>query len=405
MHPILAHNRRLGLYLFVFLQAGVLLAELLVRTAGVPRPQALLLAVPLLLIHSFSCLASWYVCRSVPLGADRPERWVVTQLAAAVLACGVLIAIGALWSRILDRSGRFEGTGACYREATGMIFVFALLLFSLAVAVHYLFIAYQASRAAESRAFELKLLAREAELKALKAQIDPHFLFNSLNSISSLVSADPEQARQMCIALAGFLRQSLRTGELDSLPLADELALVESYLAVERVRFGDRLRVEWSVAEDCRGCMVPPLILQPLAENAVRHGIVHLLAGGTVIFGAGIDAGRLHLTVENPCDPDRPAASDEGIGLTNVRQRLAAELGREATLDAAASHDRFVVRAVMPVRRQEISRSDVRTAPVAENGRGPITRPSASETGSSGGSRLNGAAPGVAESAGGARPE
>ncbi len=359
MHPILAQNRLLGLYLFLFLQAGVLLAELLARTAGGPRLRALALAVPLLLIHSFSCLASWYVCRSLPLGKVRPERLVVTQLLAAALASGLLTTIGALWSRLLDRSGRFSGTAGLYRESTTLVFVFALLLFSLAVAVHYLFIAFEASRAAESRAIEHRLLAREAELKALKAQIDPHFLFNSLNSISSLVSADPEQARMMCIALADFLRQSLHTGELRSLPLADELALVESYLAVEQVRFGDRLRVEVWLEEGCRDCVVPPLILQPLAENAVRHGIAGLVEGGTVTFRAAIEGARLLLTVENPSDPDRPrAAFTEGLGLANVRRRLAAEFGRAGALEVEQGRQRFVVTATVPVRRRAMSNTE-----------------------------------------------
>ncbi len=352
MHPILAQNRLLGLYLFVFLQAGVLLAELLARTTGVPRAQALVLAVPLLLIHSFSCLASWYICRSLPLGEARPERLLVAHLVAAVLAGVLLTTIGSLWSRVLARSGRFEAAAELFREGTTLIFVFALLLFSLAVAVHYVFIAFEASRAAESRALEHRLLAREAELKALKAQIDPHFLFNSLNSISSLVSADPEQARKMCIALADFLRQSLRTGELRSLPLADELVLVESYLAVEQVRFGDRLRVERWLDEGCRDCVVPPLILQPLAENAVRHGIAGLVEGGTVAFRATIEGARLHLTVENPTDPDRPrVARTEGVGLANVRRRLAAEFGRDGTLRVEPGRERFVVTATVPVRR------------------------------------------------------
>ena len=351
MHPILAQNRRFALYLFVFLQAGILLGELLTRTAGMPRRQALSLAVPLMLLHSFSCLASWYVCRGLPLGETRPERVLVAQLTAAIVAGGLLTLMGGLGSRALERSG-FEGTAALFRGGATLVFVFALLIYSLAVAVHYLFIASEASRKARERAFDLKLLAREAELKALKAQIDPHFLFNSLNSISGLVSADPEQARRMSIALADFLRQSLRQGALPSLPLEDEMALAERYLAVERMRFGDRLRVQRSLDEACRGCLVPPLILQPLAENAVRHGIAQLIDGGTVTLEAHVEGGRLQLTVENPCDPDRPATvSKEGIGFANVRGRLAAELGREATLAVDEGRERFRVVITLPCRR------------------------------------------------------
>ncbi len=244
MHPILTQRRRLALYLFIFLQAGLLLGELLVRTAGAPRLQAMALAVPLLLIHSFICLASWYLCRSLPLGARRAERLGVALLVAAALSGGLMAALGAVLARALGFMASFSGTMGFYGQSLTLVVVFGVLLFSLAVAVHYLFITSEASRAAESRAYELRILAREAELKALKAQVDPHFLYNSLNSISGLVTADPEQARKMCVALADFLRQSLRVGEIGSHPLDDELALVDSYLAVEQVRFGERLRVE-----------------------------------------------------------------------------------------------------------------------------------------------------------------
>ncbi|MEM7349765.1 MAG: histidine kinase [Acidobacteriota bacterium] len=351
MHPILAKSRRLGLYLFVFLQAGQLLGELMVRTAGAPRLQAMVLAIPLLLIHSFTCLASWYVCRSLPLGATPPDRLLVAHAAAAALSGGLLIALGTAWAQILDGMDRFTGTMSFYRESVTLVFVFALLVFSLAVAVHYLFIASEASRAAEKNAFELQLLAREAELKALKAQIDPHFLFNSLNSISGLVTAAPEQARKMCVELAGFLRQSLRAGALEGHSLADELGLVESYLAVEQVRFADRLRVEWVRGREGLDCEVPPLILQPLVENAVRHGIAHLLEGGTVTLATGREGDRLVLTVENPCDPERPRANAEGIGLANVKQRLTATYGREADFSSKDAGDRFRVTLTLPARR------------------------------------------------------
>ena len=153
MHPILTQQRRLALYLFLFLQAGWLLGELLASTAagqtaaehGPPRLQAILLAAPLLLVHAWSCLASWYLCRSLPLATTRPERLVVTQLAAGLAASGVLLAVGAFWARTIDGTSSFAGTAELFRQGRTLVLVFAFLLFSLAVAVHYLFIAAAAS--------------------------------------------------------------------------------------------------------------------------------------------------------------------------------------------------------------------------------------------------------------------
>lgn len=352
MHPILARRWRLFFYLAVFLQAGLLLGELMARSAGAPRIDAIALAMPLMLVHAFSCLASWFLCRTVPLDENRPERLLVVHLAAALAACGLLVAVGTSWAHLLARTTRFQNSATIFGATTTLLVVFSLLLFSLAVVVHYLFIAAAASREAEKRAYELRILAQEAELKALRTQIDPHFLFNSLNSISSLVVSDPKQAREMCIRLADFLRRSLRLGALEHIALAEEIALAEAYLAVEQVRFGQRLRVVCSVDEECGKWQIPPLILLPLVENAIRHGIDHLPQGGTVAVRAARRGGRLYLTVENPCDQDRSSSAGEGIGLTNLRRRLDTGYDLEALLKVRESNERFQVEISLPARTQ-----------------------------------------------------
>src|SRR4029434_5547523 len=125
-----------------------------------------------------------------------------------------------------------------------MLFIFGVVLFVIAVAFNYLLITFEVSRKAESRALELQVLAREAELKALRDQIDPHFLFNSLNSINALIMTDPAAARKMCVLLADFLRGSLKLGGEERITLLEEMRLAECYLDIERVRFGARLQVE-----------------------------------------------------------------------------------------------------------------------------------------------------------------
>src|SRR4029079_2516584 len=152
---------------------------------------------------------------------------------------------------------------------------FGFLLYLLAMAVSYLAAAFEVSRDAERRGLELQVLAREAELRALRAQLDPHFLFNSLQSISALTTADPPAARRMCLLLADFLRDTLAVGSQARIPLRSELLLAQRFLEIEQVRFGERLRVDIE-PEQAGDIAVPPLILQPLVENAVRHGIAHV---------------------------------------------------------------------------------------------------------------------------------
>ena len=125
-----------------------------------------------------------------------------------------------------------------------------VFLFALATLVHFLFVVVERSRDAERRGLEREVHAREAELKALKAQLDPHFLFNSLNSVSALIGSDPPAARRMCYLMAGFFRKSLGLGQKESIPLAEEIYLAETYLAIEEVRFGARLRTRFHVAEE-----------------------------------------------------------------------------------------------------------------------------------------------------------
>ena len=160
-----------------------------------------------------------------------------------------------------------------------------MLLYLLSVALHYVLLSMESSKEAETREQEALTLARESELKALKAQINPHFLFNSLNSISALATVDGQRARDMCIKLSDFLRTTLKLGEKQRITLADELALAKAYLEVEQVRFGARLRVEIDADADCDQCVVPSLVLQPLVENAVKHGIAGI--GGRRNHSAG----------------------------------------------------------------------------------------------------------------------
>ena len=168
---------------------------------------------------------------------------------------------------------------------------------------------------------------RDAELRALKAQINPHFLFNSLNSITALTTSDPDRAREMCIRLSDFLRNTLGLGERESVAWHEELDLAQAYLDVEQVRFGSRLHVEVHVDQACADCLVPPLVLQPLIENAVKHGIATLVDGGTIRVESRVRDGRLEVSVENGFDPESPAPRRHGLGLRNVRTRLETRFG------------------------------------------------------------------------------
>jgi signal transduction histidine kinase len=186
--------------------------------------------------------------------------------------------------------------------------------------------------ALQGRERELRELAVSAQLAALRAQVNPHFFFNSLNSIAQLISTDPVKAEACVERLAEIFRYMLRRTQTEFVPLADELKVAEAYLDIERARFGDELEVREEIDERARAVMLPGLILQPLVENAVRHGISPKIGGGAVHIGAAVEEGTLRLTVRDTGIGIGAGQRifERGVGLRNVRERLVKLYGPEA---------------------------------------------------------------------------
>src|SRR5579885_1430495 len=264
MHPILSSGGRLAVYLLAWVPLTVMLMFLTVVPGGLSWLDAAALIVHVLAFYSFVCLSPWYLCTILPLSSSR-QRILLNQGGAAATAGLLLILVARAcswcWKRILPNLDRRIDT------LLPMLFGMGVILYMLAVALHYVLLSVEASREAEKREQEAQVFARDAELKALKAQINPHFLFNSLNSISALATIDGLRARDMCLRLSEFLRATLNLAEKESITLDQEMALAKTYLDVERVRFGERLRVQQSLGPQCANCYVPALILQPLVEN------------------------------------------------------------------------------------------------------------------------------------------
>ena len=348
MHPILASRQRLVLYLAAWAQIAILFAAVYARASAAGGFEAIAIVIPLCVIYGFICLGAWYVCQSAPLRASGVSRVFMSQMGSAALSAALWLAMWEAWSAVLVVYPGFDGAVERYRGQLPLIFASGVLLFLLAGVVHYLLIAFEVSRRAETRELGLEVLAREAELKALRAQIDPHFLFNSLHSISALTSSDPAAARRMCLLLADFFRSSVQFGARERISLDEEIDMVRQYLDIERVRFGSRLEAEITIDPACHACLVPPLILQPLVENSVRHGINSVVEGGTVTIAARCAAGYLNLCVENPVDDAAPKRSGAGVGLENVKLRLRTLFGPDATTHVVRAEQGFRVELRFP---------------------------------------------------------
>ena len=337
MHPLLAARARFALYLAAWAPLLALLA-FVARTPGTawaPTAEALL---PAGLLFAFACLSPWYICRVQPLQLAEVTRLAATWAPAAIFAGGLLAGSAWLAARLLSQTppdpARLAGVGA--------------ILYLLSAGLHYAAIASEASKAAEAREAEARSLARDAELNALRMQINPHFLFNSLHSIAALATQDGERARDMCVRLSEFLRGSLGVGGRESIPLHEELALTRSYLVVEQVRFGSRLRVTEAIDAGCEQCRIPALLLQPLVENAVKHGVAGMVEGAEIRMAVTRHNGDVRVTVENAFDPDAATENRLGVGLAHVRRRLEVRYGSRARFEAAAHEGIFRVELRFP---------------------------------------------------------
>lgn len=269
--------------------------------------------------------------------------------AAGCLAAGVvLVAMG--WFP----AGQFWPTYAYTFRVAGII---SLLIAVLLAVYESLTSELQAARerlqAQEIERERERKLALEARLASLESRIHPHFLFNTLNSISALIPADAERAEEMVGRLAALLRGSLDAAAQPVIPLAAELSLVQSYLEIEKARFGERLRYRIDASPEADEWPVPPLSVQSLVENAVKHGLSRQAGGGEIEVAARRDTDRLRIEVRDSGPGFDLASVQPGHGIDNLVSRLEALYGAEARLEVARRGGRSVAALVVPARRKE----------------------------------------------------
>jgi two-component system sensor histidine kinase AlgZ len=341
------------IYKVAALPIAAVLAFVLQTPGGLTWLEAGLIGFGLASVGEVISLPAWYSCRIAPIERTPLWRLLATHVVAAQILSLLWLGLGKLLARALSFFPSLHGIESRFAERAAIVYGAGCVFYLLAVSFHYVALAQEATHEHEARAMQTSIQARDAELKALKAQINPHFLFNSLNSISALTSVDPARARDMCVLLGDFLRLTLGLGEKPVVHFSEELELLQKYLAIEKIRFGDRLNMQENIQEESRTCMLPPLLLQPLVENAVKHGIASLPEGGNVRLIAERQNGRLAILVENSWDPDAPPRRSGGLGLKNVQQRLEARYGKEASLRVNTEGELFQVSLSLPVETQE----------------------------------------------------
>jgi hypothetical protein len=349
VHPILSERRALLAYLVAWLIASYLPASVLAAPGDARFVLALAAAAPPTLLLGIALLPIHYLCRAIPL---RSRGAAIALRVHVALAIGTGVAWWALMvlaGVVVDAVEPADLSSGVERRWGAFVVLGAILYLAMA-AFYTVSASVRRAHDSEKRAATATLRAREAQLAQLRAQVHPHFLFNCLNAISALALQEPRKARELCLLLADFLRGGLTLGERATVSLSEELRLVREYLEIERVRLGDRLTVDIQVTPPAGDARVPPLLLQPLVENAVTHGIATCAEGGTLTLEARTTPGLVIVTVTNPFDPLAPArrgSGSGGVGLANVSRRIAA-CYRGASLTTRRDPDRFAATLVLP---------------------------------------------------------
>jgi two-component system LytT family sensor kinase len=299
-----------------------------------------------LLIYSGIGLSLWYPFRFFNTGKLR-----TTVLIANIVFSGAISIC--LWVLITKYSmllvlpeknvyQTFWNDTFPYRIGTG-VFIYGIIILS-----YYLFLSL--SNLSEKNAKEAKLeaLLKETELKMLRSQINPHFLFNSLNSVSSLTITDPEKARDMVIKLSEFMRYALSKKDEQPVSLRSELENLRLYLEIEKVRFGDRLAIEENIGADCLDIKMPVMILQPLYENAVKHGVYESTEVVRIKSEAKIVDNHIKITISNNYETAPSLKRGTGTGLMNVARRLELFFGNRASIKSVKEDGIYTVTLYIP---------------------------------------------------------
>lgn len=349
MHPFFNSTNRILVLITGWLLLTISICWLISITFGRPFGESLFLFTPLYFLGLVFVLPNYYVCRGLPIGQTGLSMLLGSHFLTLVVVVGMWSVIGQAYAAVLDSDlGSLEYT-ALFDASQPMNLTIVAIQFEVMVLIHYLFFAIEKSRDLEQAALQQKLLISQAELQTLKATVHPHFLFNSLNTLSNIALSAPEQAHRFCLLIAEFLRYSVAYGKKSSVTLEDEMEHIQNYLGIERERFGSRLQTRFDIDDQVLKIAVPPLILFPVVENAIKHGIDSCLEGGTLHVVARVHESMLIIEVENPVDELGRKQKGTGHGLKSVEHRLHNRFGDKALLKTARESGKFRVLVYIPV--------------------------------------------------------
>ncbi|MCH7754768.1 histidine kinase [candidate division KSB1 bacterium] len=345
-HPILG-QKNLTFYISAWIVISIIHVLFLRFSQSVDLLWAFIDSLVFNLLYAALALNFWYMCKSISTENLKILKLIENHGAAAAFSS--LIWLGLSYALLMNIFPVEENYRFFLRGSLVWRIVIGVLFYFLSVSFYYVYIYSVNFKEQLIKEAELKTLVKEAELKSLKFQINPHFIFNSLNSINSLTMSDPQKAGAMTIKLSDYLRFTLSKNEKQKSKLKEEIDSTKLYLDIEKVRFGDKIEYVEEIQDKCLDVQVPSMILQPLFENAIKHGVYESLEKVGIKFSCSLNGDYLKVVVENEFDAEASIQKGEGIGLRNIRERLEKIYSKGNLLKVEKESNVFRVKLFIPI--------------------------------------------------------
>ncbi len=292
-------------------------------------------------------LSLWYPARYIPLEQNKLSKVLISHLIGAVITAVLWLLLGTyIMLGIIGFSDNYE---TFIYTTLPWRFLIGILFYALITSFYYMIIYYTGFNERMIKEVELKNLVTEAELKSLKFQINPHFIFNSLNSISALTEIDPGKAKSMILKLADFLRYILATNDCEKNKLSEELKNIRLYLQIEKVRFEDKFEFKEEIGAECENVEIPNMLLQPLFENVIKHAVYETLDKVILTLKCSHQEEFLRITIENDFDETSSPQKGTGVGLKNIYERLKLIYHIDTLMDVKKEKGKFSVTLFIPI--------------------------------------------------------
>ena len=347
-NPIIKNPKSILFYLLFVIVLAVLYINLITFGSKVAFTISIVDAIVFNVLIAALGLSFWYSSVYLSIEQNKIARIILTHFGGGLLISVVWMILGyfAVISIIRDT----ESYGDFFVTTIKSRFIISILYYFLLTAFYYVIIYYSGFQERLIKETELKNLVTEAELKSLKFQINPHFIFNSLNSMSALTEIDPKKAKQMIIKLADFLRYTLANNDRQKNTLLEELKNIKLYLDIEKIRFEDKFEYIEELQEECGKTEIPSMILQPLFENAIKHAVYETLDSVKIVLTCLKKGDFMKISLCNSFESESHKKG-AGVGLKNIKDRLKLIYQQDNLMEVIKENNKFTVNIFIPLQK------------------------------------------------------